>query len=292
MNHKTQKKNKRIFLFFSTLGEHFFKLRSECYMCVIECLKYLTKQTKSISTTQQVAITNEQTNESINDMIDHIINKTTDELAHVYIFNWLIESNQSEKLFKLGSAYIEPYLKLKTLLNPKMRSYLDLLWRYYDQKKDYLCAAQVLLSLAETQQFDITLNDRINYLTHAIVALQSSLKVSYKEEENELKDKLDIALIQHDIYKQLCKDVNPNDSTLNDALKLLNSQLFDITKVIFLFFLSVRSKNGIKKIPRTKYVEDKSVLWYSKHHQKLGQIRETIWQGGVGQIFANSGGVK
>jgi nuclear pore complex protein Nup155 len=171
-------------------------------------------------------------NESINDIIDHIINKTRDELAHVYIFNWLVESNQSEKLFKLNSEFIEPYLKLKTLLNPKIRSYLDLLWRYYDQKKDYLCAAQVLVGLAETQQFEIILNDRINYLTHAIVALQSSLKISYKEEESELKDKLDIALIQHDIYKQLCKEANSNDATLTEALKLLNSQLFDITKVL------------------------------------------------------------
>jgi hypothetical protein len=79
---------------------------------------------------------------------------------------------------------------------------------------------------------DISLNDRIDYLTRARVALQSSSNKTYNEEENELKDKLDVALIQEKIFKQLVKkDDTEKEREKQRELKKLNSQLFDITTV-------------------------------------------------------------
>lgn len=74
------------------------------------------------------------------------------------------------------------------------------------------------------------LSERIGYLSRAILALNSSNKFSYKEEESELKDKLDVAMIQQKIFNTLVK-IEPKNDKIFNAIKQLDSQLFDITKV-------------------------------------------------------------
>jgi nuclear pore complex protein Nup155 len=116
---------------------------------------------------------------------------------------------------------------------------LDLLWRHYDYKKDYLNAAKVLTALAEKySETQITLKERVEYLTQAIVALNSSCKMgaagsmnsSVKDEIAELNDKKDVALLQEKIYDELMR-VEPRNESVQEALNQLDSQLYDITKV-------------------------------------------------------------
>ena len=92
--------------------------------------------------------------------------------------------------------------------------------------------------LAETSECEINLNDRIDYLARARLALQStSSSKTYNEEENELKDKLDVATVQEKIFKQLFKkDEVDKEREKQKELKRLNSQLLDITAVGFFFF--------------------------------------------------------
>ena len=70
-------------------------------------------------------------------------------------------------------------------------------------------------------------------MTQAIVALNSSSKSSVKDEISELNDKKDVALLQEKIYEELSK-VECRNEAIQEALIQLDSQLYDITKVILM----------------------------------------------------------
>jgi hypothetical protein len=88
------------------------------------------------------------------------------------------------------------------------------------------------LVLSNSSECEINLNDRIDYLARARLALQSTSNKTYNEEENELKDKLDVATVQEKIFKQLLrKEDVEKEREKQKELKRLNSQLLDITAV-------------------------------------------------------------
>jgi pyruvate/2-oxoacid:ferredoxin oxidoreductase beta subunit len=88
------------------------------------------------------------------------------------------------------------------------------------------------LVLSNYSECEINLNDRIDYLARARLALQSTSNKTYNEEENELKDKLDVATVQEKIFKQLLrKEDVEKEREKQKELKRLNSQLLDITAV-------------------------------------------------------------
>ena len=71
-------------------------------------------------------------------------------------------------------------------------------------------------------------------MTQAIVALNSSSKQACKDEINELNDRKDVALVQEKIYDELLH-LEPQTDTIRETLQLLDSQLFDITKLYYDF---------------------------------------------------------
>ena len=131
---------------------------------MLHCLSQLNRFSKSLITQQpppnmpplldestqlnQQPLSVEQANEYLCELIDRVVN-SSDELANVFLFNWMIDCNMKTELFKLKSPYLEAYLQIKAL--SKQRSYLDLMCLYYNNKQDYLNAAKILASLAETK---------------------------------------------------------------------------------------------------------------------------------------------
>lgn len=94
----------------------------------------------------------EKLEEQIAQLIGLVI-ASRDELAHVSLFNWMIQMGMERKLVTLQSPFVETYLvrEIKeAAAHSKMgRLFLDLLWRHYDYRKDYVNAAKVLTALAE-----------------------------------------------------------------------------------------------------------------------------------------------
>jgi len=89
----------------------------------------------------------------------------------------------------------------------------------------------VLTALAEKySESQVSLKERVEYLTQAIVALNSTQKMAVKDEVFELNDKKDLALLQERIYVELSQ-MEPRSEAVQDAIVQLDSQLFDITKV-------------------------------------------------------------
>lgn len=94
----------------------------------------------------------EKLEEQIGQLIGLVV-QSRDELAHVSLFNWMIQMGMERKLVTLQSPFVETYLvrEIKDAApHSKMsRLFLDLLWRHYDYRKDYVNAAKVLTALAE-----------------------------------------------------------------------------------------------------------------------------------------------
>ena len=148
-------------------GAFFYSQRADCYKYMLHCLTQLNRSSKPSSLMQQQQqqvnaslvfdestqlnqqpISIEQSSEFLMDLIDRVI-KSGDELANVFLFNWMIDNNMKNDLFKLKSPYLESYLQIKA--SSKQRSYLDLMCLYYNNKKEFLNAAKILASLAETR---------------------------------------------------------------------------------------------------------------------------------------------
>lgn len=224
-----------------TQGQYYFNLRAECYKCMLEVLNSLLKTPSASAPACGLGLGNQQNRpnkenyeDQINALIKYIVN-SKDELAHVSLFNWMLTCGYEKKLVTVDSQFLENYLVREIKDQTKNRVFLDLLWRHYDFKKDYQNAAKVLTALAEKySESQISLKERVEYLTQAIVALNSTQKISVKDEVSELNDKKDVALLQEKIYIDLSQ-LDPRTDAVQDALIQLDSQLFDITKLYYEF---------------------------------------------------------
>ena len=111
----------------------------------------------------------------------------------------------------------------------------------------------------------ITLKERVEYLTQAIVALSSTTvrQQSLNDDIAELNDKKDVALLQEKIYNELSRVV-PRTDLIQHALVQLDSQLFDITKLYYDFadkFLLFQCQLAIFKMARHDDSRTIEILW-------------------------------
>ncbi|CAF1048882.1 unnamed protein product, partial [Brachionus calyciflorus] len=244
-------------------GQHYYQIRCECYKSMLDCLNNLVK-TPTVTLGQKNNFTSK---EKLEDQIAYLIRYVVcskDELAQVGLFNWMITIGFEKKLVTIDSPFLENYLIKQVQNQSKNRIYLDLLWRHYDYKKDYIKAAKVLTMLAEKDSASpISLRERVEYLTQAIVALNSSQKSSVKDEIAELNDKKDVALLQEKIYDELSR-FEPRTDAVQDALNQLDSQLYDITKLYYDFaekFEIYYSQLAIFKMSRHEDPKAIEILW-------------------------------
>lgn len=131
-------------------GQHYYSLRMECYKCITDCLTALSRMVPNAQ--HRVINSKERLEEKLHQLIKLVIS-CKDQLAHVCVFNWMINvAGLENKLVSLDSPFLESFLirEIRDQAGSKThRIYLDLLWRHYDFRKDYLNAAKILTALAE-----------------------------------------------------------------------------------------------------------------------------------------------
>lgn len=79
----------------------------------------------------------------------NLIVSSTDELAHVTLYQWLVDTNRTDRLLSLSSHYLETFLTRSNGQAPLNH----LLWRYYEKNKEFYKAAKTLLLLAEQRGY-------------------------------------------------------------------------------------------------------------------------------------------
>ena len=148
------------------------------------------------------------------------IAKCRDELLHVKVLDWLLGSsviNQRREQLILGelceSPYLENYLIQRFQLDNATAAEVndsravcgELLWKYYGRQERYMEAAQVL-SIIATSARSLKLEERIEALSRAIAMARSSPKRGEGVEVTEMEDRLEVALIQLELYEALRKE--------------------------------------------------------------------------------------
>ena len=60
-----------------------------------------------------------------------------------------------------------------TAQHPETLVMFDLLWKYYEKTRNYAAAAKILAKLADRHSTEINLQQRIEYLSRAIICVKS-----------------------------------------------------------------------------------------------------------------------
>ncbi|CAJ0914543.1 unnamed protein product, partial [Mesorhabditis belari] len=164
--------------------------------------------------------------QTIRDQISKCVLASDDELAHAALFRWMLQNHQAEKIIQSKSQFVEQFLQHE-IGRGGGHKYLDLLWRFYEKSNTFDKAAKLLVRLADcTTMPEITLDQRISYLSHAIMCAQSSTDSKIKEKIQEMRDKLDVANVQLSARQALASIATPQ---CRQAVKELDKSLFCTT---------------------------------------------------------------
>lgn len=182
--------------------------RMECYLKIIDTLDRLLN------------------NEDFNEVFDSCI-KSSDELFHTKLYEWLCEKNLSNKLLEVQSHYVESFLKKKAESDSSSTTYLDLMWRFYERRGNFLCAARILDKLASKPCADYGLDDRLEYLSRAKGCIEALSTPG--EYLHDLEEKMEVVRIQIQVLKELKHF--PETPSIQEAISQLNYTLSDLTQL-------------------------------------------------------------
>ncbi|KAI1704219.1 nuclear pore complex protein [Ditylenchus destructor] len=202
--------------------------------------------------------------------IQNVVNRvfeSEDELAHVAVFRWLLSHGLEDIIVKSRCKYFESFLfhEIETHqdMSGRAHKYLELLWRYYEKNENYVEAAKILTDMASKVGSKATLDQRVTYLSHALMCIQSAPETNANlEMKQDIQDKLDVAQIQVKTKNLLDSKSNPRQ--YQKAIEELNRQLFNLTE------LYDQYANAFD-LPEIKL----DVLFTAGHFEK--QVVETIW---------------
>ncbi|XP_022087297.1 nuclear pore complex protein Nup155-like [Acanthaster planci] len=227
-------------------GTQAFTARYECYKCVIDILDELLVLSQAHPTSPVVPThpgpppqpdPNQLSSQDAKAYMEEIMQKalaSDDELFHVALYDWLIEKGLKDRLLQISSPYVEEYMKRATQYSADSLQLMDLLWKYHEKTGNYPAAARILLKLAERHSTDVKLQQRIEYLSRAVMCAKSSnLRTSTSSEGEflqELEDKLEVARLQLQVYEAIARHSTAHPR-FQEALSKLNVELVDITKL-------------------------------------------------------------
>ncbi|KAG9488421.1 hypothetical protein GDO78_007954 [Eleutherodactylus coqui] len=227
-------------------GLQAFQERLNCYKCITDTLQELVNQSKAAPQSPSVPkkpgppvlssdpnmLSNEEAGLHFEQMLK-LAQRSSDELFNIALFNWLIQADLTDKLLELNSPFLEPHLvRMSKIDQNKVRS-MDLLWRYYEKSRNFSSAARVVAELADMDSTDISLKQRIEYLSIAILSAKSSTGMSTLSDGeflHELEEKMEVARIQLQIQGTLIRRYSHQPSAQN-AIAMLDSQLMDATRL-------------------------------------------------------------
>lgn len=189
---------------------------------------------------------------------------STDPLFHVAMYDWLLSHNKADELLQVRSPYVEEYLRSEPITLE--RCLLLCLW--YVSVGHNFSAAQLYAGLAQSTELEITLDDRVEYLTKASSNAKSTLQSNSQELIqfiNDVDEKLDVASVQIEVYKAIQESLEIEDDNKAALLGVLNEGLLDIT-TLYRDFAAPLSMHEIKLL-----------IYHVSDHRDLDLVRQA-WE--------------
>ena len=179
-----------------------FQQRMECYRTIIDHLNQLVGAAPppppSIpdrpgppSPPPAPTLPSDEATSYAKEMTDLVV-ASKDELAHVTLYQWLLETRQTDALLAIHSPYLETYLT-------SQGSMRELLWRFYERQKQYVKAAKTLLSLAEETGGGRGVAERVELVSRALMCVSAgemSTAASHADFLLHLEEKKEVARVQ------------------------------------------------------------------------------------------------
>ncbi|OQR70914.1 nuclear pore complex protein Nup155-like [Tropilaelaps mercedesae] len=201
-------------------GRRAFLARKECYALVTEVLDGLYRKVR-----QQDQPDDGSSNQANQQKYDEMLAKcmdSRDQLLHICVFEWLMLSDQADKLLSLRSAGIEAYLRHRAEQEPTSHTNLELLARHQEVNLKYDQAVRLWLQLAHWQG-EMPMDKRLTHLARASICAQSGAP---NELQQQAAETLEVARIQADLAREL-----PNErEALNRRLYPINELYIDFAE--------------------------------------------------------------
>ncbi|KAL6472326.1 hypothetical protein MHYP_G00185140 [Metynnis hypsauchen] len=229
------------------VGQQAFQERLLCYKCITDTMQELVNQSKAapqspsvpkqpgppVMTSDPNMLSNEDAAAHFEQMLG-LAQRSQDELFHIALYNWLIQADLTDKLLEVNSPYLEDHLMHMIKQDQNKVRNMDLLWRYYEKSRNFGKAAHVLARLADMHSTEISLKQRLEYISRAILSAKSSSCISSMGADgeflHELEEKMEVVRIQVQIQETLSRQYSQHPS-VQGAISQLDSELMDITKL-------------------------------------------------------------
>lgn len=162
--------------------------------------------------------------------------KSDDELFHVELYQWLLNEKQYERLLGVRSPYLEDFLNRGTSQHPETLVMFDLLWKFYEKTRNYSAAAKILAKLADRHSTEINLQQRVEYLSRAIICVKSgemsmdSHRGGTGQLLHELEEKMEVARVQLQVLETM-NGIRGSVPEADAAICQLNADLIDLTQL-------------------------------------------------------------
>lgn len=220
------------------------RLREGAYKYINEILHMLQQRIQTGATADQTSDLSVPMAINQRDSIIQTILDCEDELAQVHLFQWMLKNGMTNQLVNVSSwvvsfnnssfqkqhKFFEDFL-YHELHEGAGRDYLELLWQYYEKNGNYLAAAKLLLQYAEDST-KIPLKDRLTYLSHALLCIQTAGESrSNIELKNRIQEFLAVAQVQQLMKDEIEKSKRINPDVREKALRHLDDRLFTLNQL-------------------------------------------------------------
>lgn len=143
----------------------------------------------------------------------------------------MVGKQMDAELLRIAQPSLEKYLSRTAQHGQENIGCLELLWKYYESSANHASAARILHGLAGRPGNSLTLKDRVQYLTRAVMCMRND-KVGYAPHMGvflrDLEDKLEMARVQEEVLDCVANLRTPHGE---EAVSTLNSGLFDLTQL-------------------------------------------------------------
>ncbi|KAL1952061.1 hypothetical protein VTO73DRAFT_1210 [Trametes versicolor] len=203
----------------------FWERRTHCYELVLDSLSVFEER----STSGKPSASDDP--ETVRGHAYELAFASEDEMFHSTLYDWLIERGMADELLEMRPAYLEAHLRREPVTVAKFQ----LLWQFYVKDGQPLRAAEVLAILAESTDFNLSLDMRLEYLTLAVGNAKSHpVSVGGRHETaiaflTDLEEKLEVAQVQLELYNTLLPRQHEPDVV--ERFKALSLRLYNITEL-------------------------------------------------------------
>ncbi|KAI0639300.1 nucleoporin [Trametes polyzona] len=205
----------------------FWERRKQCYELVLDSLSVFEE--RCVPGKQSTSQPDDP--ETVRGHAYELAFASEDEMFHSTLYDWLISRGMADELLEMRPAYLEAHLRREPVSVEKFQ----LLWQFYVKDGQPLRAAEVLAVLAESTDFNLSLDTRLEYLTLAVGNAKSHpVSVGGRHETaiaflTDLEEKLEVAQVQLELYNTLLP--RQHEPEVSERFKALSLRLYNITEL-------------------------------------------------------------